>query len=154
MRLGKIDWAYKFIEKYKSNLPSYTRENTYNFSLARIYINNKEYSKLLDLLHQVEFEDLNYALIGKAMQASAYYELDELDALDSYLDSFKVYINRNKNIPVDRKKSYQNFIRYIKKLTRMIPGDKAAKEKLRLELMENRKNTRNYEWLMEKVEEL
>ena len=44
------------------------------------YQNN--FDKVLSLLRDVEYEDIGYNLISKAILIITYYELDELDALD------------------------------------------------------------------------
>lgn len=154
LRVGKLDWAETFIEEYSAFLPADSRENAYSFNLARVYRYQQKYDKVLKLLRNVEYEDTGYNLISKAILLITYYELDEFDALDSFSESFRVFLNRHKNISVDRRQSYLNLIRFVRKLIRMVPGDKASVRKLRLELEENRAQTVNFEWLMEKTAEL
>lgn len=152
LRLGKLDWAEKFVENYKSYLNQNTRENTYTFNLARVYRYQKKFNKVLVLLQSVDYEDIIYNLISKAMLVITYYELDEVDTLDSFLESFRVFLNRNKNVPY--RKNHLNLIKYTRRLTRLAPGDKAAIQKLREEINLERAVTVNHEWLLEKLDEL
>lgn len=154
LRLGKLDWAENFVQTHRLHLPEETRENTYSFNLARVYLYQKKYDRVLDLLRNVEYEDIGYNLISKTMLTITYYELDEIEALDSFLESFRMFLNRHKNIPQQRRQSYLNLLKYVRKMTRLAPGDKAARDKLRTELVANRSVTVNYEWLVEKLEEL
>ncbi|MBK7936040.1 MAG: hypothetical protein IPJ82_02745 [Lewinellaceae bacterium] len=154
VRLGKLDWAESFVDTYKDYLPVDTRENTYTFNLARVYLYQKKYDKVLDLLRDIEYEDIGYNLISKAILTITYYELDEHDALDSFTESFRVFLNRHKNLPQQRRRSYLNLLKYVRRLTRLAPGDKDAIGKLRDEITRDKAVTVNHEWLLEKLAEL
>ena len=154
LRLGKLDWAEQFIEKYKKYLPLETQQNTYTFNLARVYRYQRKFDKVLGLLRNLEYEDIGYNLISKTMLINAYYELEEQDALESFMESFRVFLNRNKNIPQNRRKSYLNLLKYVRKLTRVTPGDKDAINKLRDEIIREKANHVNHEWLLKKIAEL
>ncbi len=154
LRLGKIEWAEDFIEKYKQYLPADTRENTYTFNLARLYRYQRKFDKVLALLHNLEYEDIMYNLLSKTMLINAYYELEEQDALESYMESFRVFLNRHKNIPQQRKKNYLNLLKYVRRLTRITPNDKTALAELKTEVIREKANHVNHEWLLEKISEL
>jgi hypothetical protein len=151
LRLKEFGWVEHFVLEYKKYLNPSIRENTYNFAMARVYFHQKKYSEILDKFAQVEFGDMNYSLIGKSILAMTYYEEDLYGLLDTHLDSFKVFMNRHKDIPTDRKLGFANFIKYMKRLMKIMPRDREAKEKLRAEILENKASVRNYEWLLEKV---
>lgn len=154
LRSGKVDWAEQFIYKYKNRLPSESRENTFSFNMARVFRYQNKFDKVLTLLQNIEYEDVGYNRIAKAMLIITYYELDEYDALSSFVESFRVYLNRHKNIPQQTRKGYLNLIKYVKRLTGIIPGDKKAIEKLKQDILAEKPSTVNAEWLLEKVEEL
>lgn len=154
LRLGKLDWAEHFAENYKQYLPTDNRQNTYTFNLARVYLYQKKYEKVLSLLQDIEYEDIGYNLISKAILTITYYELDEQSALDSFTESFRVFLNRHKNLPVQWRRSYLNLLKYVRRITRLVPGDKAAIEKLRGEITRDKATTVNHEWLLEKLGEL
>lgn len=154
LRLGRLDWAEDLIREYAPMLPTDSRENTRTFNLARVYRYQQQYDKVLQLLRDVEYEDTGYNLISKAMLLITYYELDEWDALDSHIDAFRTFLRRHKNIAADRRLMYLNLIRFTRKLTRLQPGNKAHAASLRAEIEADRASTVNYEWLMEKLQEL
>ncbi len=154
LRMGKLDWAESFIEKFKGYLPSDNRQNTYTFNLARVYGYQHKYDKVLSLLRDVEYEDVGYNRISKVMQVIAYYELDETDALESFIESFRVFLYRDKKMPQQRRTLYLNLIKYVRRLTRLTSGDKVALEKLRQEIEREKESTVNHEWLLEKIAEL
>lgn len=153
LRLGKFDWAEKFVEEYQNSLPEAFRENAYTYSLAQVYFYQKKHEKVIQLLQTVEYEDFNYNLGSKAMLLATYYEMDELEPLYSLFESFRAYLNRHKDIPPQRRKNYANLIKFTKKLTKMLPGDKKAIDKLKEEIKAT-KNIASSGWLKEKIAEL
>jgi hypothetical protein len=153
LRLRKYDWTQKFIEESKNKLPPTSKENAYTFNLARLYWYKKEHDKVISLLQEIEYEDIVYNLTSKAMLIATYYETDEIEPLYSLLESFRAYLNRRKDIPERWKKNYMNLIRFTKKLTRIIPGDNKALEKIKVEI-ENTEDITSLEWLKERIAEL
>ncbi len=155
LRVGKYTWTENFIREYSKYLPESMRDNAVSFNSAQLYFSQKKWDRVIELLREVEYEDFTYNLNSKTMLLSTYYEIDEIEPLFSLLDSFRTYLNRHKNIPAARRTPYMNLIRFTKKLARIIPGDKAAVEKLRKELDEMPTGTvANSKWLKEKLTEL
>lgn len=155
LRLDKLDWAETFVENFKHLLPPDTRENTYTFNLARVYRFQKQYPKVIDLLKNVDYEDIGYSLISKMMLLITYYELDEFDALNAFIDSFRIYLKRNeKKIPGPRRTSYLNLLKYMRLLLRLIPGDKAALRKLQQAIEKDKSLIVNHEWLLEILQQM
>jgi hypothetical protein len=153
LRLDKLDWAEQFVENFKHQLPPDSRDNTYTFNLARVYRFQQQYSKVLDLLKNVDYEDIGYSLISKMMLTITYYELNEFDALNAYIDSFQIFLKRKeKKIPAQRRNAYLNLLRYVRQLIRLVSGDKVAQEKLRLAIEKDKSLTANHEWLLEKLD--
>ncbi|MEM6317653.1 MAG: hypothetical protein AAF960_08280, partial [Bacteroidota bacterium] len=133
--------------------PQEFRENAVTYNTATLYFYQKKYDKVIQLLNQVEYEDLAYNLNSKLMLIAVYYETDEIEPLYSLFESFRVYLNRKKEITQDHKKFYTNFIKFTKKLTKVIPGDKRVIDKLKSEIGET-KGIANLKWLKEKIAEL
>ncbi|MEZ4917625.1 MAG: hypothetical protein R2792_00855 [Saprospiraceae bacterium] len=152
--LGKIDWAEQFIQQNKVHLPPATRENTYAFNLARVYRFQGRFKDVLELLRDLEYEDIGYSLLSKRMVVMTYYDLDELDALESFIESFRVFLNRHKDIPSQRRKSYLKWLKYVRQLTRLVPNDREKRNQLRQEILDKKAVIGNAEWLLEKLDEL
>jgi hypothetical protein len=153
LRLGEYEWIEDFIFQYKEKLTENYRENAFTFSLAQLYFYRKEFDKVIELLREVEYEDFTYNLNSKVMLLFTYYEMDEIEPLYSLFESFRVYLNRHKAIPEQRKNNYKNLIKYTKKLTKVMPGDKKAIEKLKKEVQETPKIA-SKGWLKQKIAEL
>ncbi len=153
LRLGEYDWTEHFINEYQSNLPDSFRDNAVNYNLAQVYFYQKKYDEVIKLLQEVVFEDFTYNLNSKVMLLLTYYETDEIEPLYSLFESFRTYLNRHKDIPLSRRQSFTELIKYTKKLTKLIPGDKKSIQKLRAEV-EQAKNVASHGWLLEKIAEL
>lgn len=152
-RLKKYNWAEIFIKTFQDKLPDEERENTVNTNLATVYFYQKKYFDVISTLQAVEFPDVIGNFNAKAILLATYFELNEDNLLLSAIESFRVYINRHKTVSPERKQLYLNLIKFVKKLTEIIPRDKKAIQKLKEELEET-KNVASRNWLLEKVEEL
>lgn len=154
LRLKEYNWVEYFIEEYKNKLPEAYRDNVYTYHKAQLYFYTKEYGKVLQLLQEIEYDDLTYNLGAKSMLLAVYYETDEMEPLYSLLDSFKVYLNRQKKkLPASTVSNYSNLIKFTRKLINLSPGQKSAIEKLKKEVSET-KSVASAMWLSQKIEEL
>ena len=153
LRIGEYNWAERFINQYSLMLPEHLRENSLSYNLAQVYFFQKDYDRVLEKLRNVEYDDVSYNLGSKAILLATYYETDEIEPLYSLCDSFRAYLNRHKDIPLNRRKNYANLIRFTKKLTRIMPGDTKSIDKLKHEISTT-KNIASLNWLKEKIAEL
>ncbi len=153
LRLEKFSWAEEFILKYIKRINPKYQENVTTFNMARLHWYQKNHSKVIELLREVEYDHLGYNLKSKTMLLTTYYDTDEIEPLYSLLESFRTFLNRHKEIPQHRKSLYINLIRFTKKMVNTAPNDKKAIEKLKKELEET-KSLANKDWLLEKLAEL
>lgn len=153
LELGHYDWSENFVITYQDQLPEEFRQNAVTYNLGQIYFYKKDYLKVIEQLRNVEYEDLAYNLDSKTMLIFTYYELDEIDPLYSLFESFRVYLNRHKDIAPQRRKRYLNLIRFTKKLTKTRPGDRKNLDKIRTE-MESTDGIVGQKWLREKLAEM
>jgi hypothetical protein len=150
LRLSEFEWVENFIYNYNPLLDQKFRENALTFNLAQLYFYKKDYSGVIRQLSQVEYEDMTYNLNSKTLLMASYYELDEIEALGSLLDTFRVYLSRNKELPATRRKHYLNTISIVRKLSRIVPGDQKEIEKLRREV-ETTQGVVSKNWILEKL---
>jgi hypothetical protein len=107
----------------------------------------------MEVLRSVEYSDVTYALGAKTILLRIYYEQSEYMALDSLIDSFKIYLRRNKQISKNLQKEYNNFLNLVKKLTTIRPGDKKALAEFKERVLASSYNTPK-KWLKDKIAEL
>jgi len=153
IKLNQFDYVNEFIKKYSSSLPPHLQENAETYNLARLYYAQKQYKKVLELLHNVELTNISYALGAKTILIGTYVALDEYRALESLLISFRIFILRNKLLSKNAKQGYLNFLKFTKKLISLAPYDKKAKEKLRKDIA-NTKNLMVRDWLLEQLDNI
>ena len=154
LRAGEDQWVEDFIRNYSNKLNPDFRENAVKFNMARLHHYRKEYEQVIPLLNEVEFTDFSYSLGAKALLLATYYELGELDALHSFLDSFQVYLNRHKkSLPENRRQNYLNLVKYVRRISNIMSGDLESIEKVETEINKQGKIA-DRNWLIEKIGEL
>jgi len=152
LRTGNFDYAEQFVEDYQDQLHPKERTSSVAFSLARIHFYRKNYGKVIELLQEVEMNSVLYTLSSKTILLLSYYELDEFDALDSFINSFKVYLNRERSITTRKKGTYKNLLKYVTKLINLRSSDQAGLKKLKTEV-EAATGVGSKPWLLQKIEE-
>ena len=150
LHVKAFDWVEQFIQSYTDRLPKENQDNARNYNLAKVYFHQKDYEKVIEQLREVEYKNLVYALGGKLMLLKTYYELNELNALDSLIDSFRVYLRRNKLISREVRQQYMNVLRFVKKLSTVLPGDKELLIKTKQQIV-SCKALASKQWLLDKV---
>lgn len=150
-RIKDFKWAEWFIEEYKGKLDEKYRDNAVTFNLARVYYYEKEYDKVKRFLRDVQFNDLTYELSAKSMLIATYYDTDDYEPLYSLLESFNMFLNRNKKtIPDQKLHLHKMLIKFVKKLMNIRPSDQKAVQKLKLEI-ENAGDIPDKQWLLDRV---
>lgn len=153
LRVEEFTWAENFIYEYAKYVDEKYRNNAFEFSLARLEFYRKSFNKVLEHLNKVTFEDIWYNLGSKTILLTTYFELNELDALESLLQAFKMFIKREKSLTNDRKETYLNLVKFTNQLIKIHPKDKIKLEKLKAEIEET-KGVVSKPWLLEKVDSL
>ncbi|MEZ4826502.1 MAG: hypothetical protein R3C61_09440 [Bacteroidia bacterium] len=78
-------------------------------------IMKKQYHQALPLLSQVSYTDVYYHLSAKAMMLKIYFEMEEDLAFESLLDTFRIFLNRNRTISAYQRTVHKNLIRFARK---------------------------------------
>ena len=151
--VGEFEWIEQFIQEYAQYLPAGTRENARTFNLAYLFFYQKSYSKVLELLQNVEYNDVVYVLGSKIILIQTYYEINEVLALESLIDSFRIYLRRNKVISKNLQREYINYLGFVKKLTISSGLEKKELLKFREKVMATTSPTHK-KWLLEKIDNI
>ncbi len=150
IRIGEFDWIEELIKTHNHRLPSGFRDNAITFNLAVVHFHKKEYKKVIELLREVEYQDLFYALDGKWLLIKTYYELDELEAMEALLESFRIFLLRHRLISKTKQRQYLNTIRFVKKMNRLPGQSETEIEKLHKKVQEAN-DIAEKKWLLEKI---
>ncbi len=127
--VGEWDWALAYLREFEVYLPPRDRDNIFRYNLATYHFRKREYGKALELLRHVEMRDILENFDVRRMMVRMYYELGEIQALESLLDSFDIYLRRHKEGGYHRE-MYRNFVRFLKKIIAPVERKRGEKEKL------------------------
>lgn len=150
--LGEFDWVKKFIDEYHSFLEKKFREGAYNFNMALYHFRREEYGEAMGLLQKVGSDDLLNNLNARRMLLRIYYDLGEMDALESLIGSFQTYIYRKKGIGYHRE-LYLNLVRFTRRLLKINPSERSQVENLEADIKAV-KDLPEKSWLLEKLSTL
>lgn len=153
LHIRELTWAENFIRDYTHRLPKNDQDNALNFSLAHVYYYQKKYDQVIELLREVEYQSIAYSLGSRMLLMRTYFEQRVDQALDSLIDSYSIFLRRNRLISKEVKIQYQNMLRFTRKLFLLAPYDKKGIEKTRLEI-EKCKSLTAKKWLLEKADEM
>ena len=176
LRLAEFEWTENFIWNYKEKLHPNFRDVAFDYNLASLHYEKKEFAKALRALNQFndalkkvsdpDFNDTFYNLDSRTMFLKIYYESDEDDTLRTTIDSFKSYLLRNKKLSERQRKIYLNLLKYTNKLNHLRqkflinPNIKNMRSSIRYSIkglkndIQLDKNIVNLSWLQLRLEEL
>lgn len=152
-RNEEYDWAEQFVVEYASYLNANSRANSVSFSMARIKFYRADFEQVIDILREVEYETVFFNINSKLLLLFSYYEIGEVDALDSLINAFKVYLNREKSLSADRKKRYNQLLSFVKRIANVNPRDQKKIASIKAKLQDT-KGVLNKSWLLDKLTEL
>ncbi len=148
LRLDKSNWVRQFLDDYKPFLHPKDRESVYAYNLATYYFRMKDFDNAQRLFSRADFGDPFTNIGAKAMLLKIYTETNAHDAIESFMDSFQVYVQRQKDLSYHQI-DYLNFIKTVRKM-RHNSIDKTKLAALREEVT-TMKNIVEKDWLLEKL---
>jgi hypothetical protein len=146
LKIGEMDWAATFLDEYKPFLPPQDREMIFKYNKALYFFRKNDYTSAMSLLQVVNLREVLFNLDARRLLARIYFELNEITALDSLIESSKIYLHRQKGIGYHRE-MYLNFFKILEILLKT-----ASKKRAILRgLIEETKYLAEREWLLEKL---
>jgi hypothetical protein len=149
IKIGETTWAADFLNDFKEKLPVKERENLFRYNLAHLHFRKNNYPKAMELLRDVHLKEALQNLDARRMLMRMYYETGEYAALDSLLESFKIFIHRQKNLGYHRE-NYLNLVKITRKLLQTDLKSRKANDKLRKEIEETMALTER-DWLLSQL---
>lgn len=137
IKVNQYDWAKNFIDEYQKYLPFMAQNSMVRYCYARLAFHKKDFKEvvqLLDFESMIEMPDTILAMRAKSIKLRAYYELEEIELLDSALNAFRVLIHRNDIFSKGQKVLSQNFINFMFRLINIKSGDQKKKQKLQKDI--------------------
>lgn len=152
-KLKEYNYAFQYIEKNGKKLPAELQNSIIAFSKAKLFYEEKKYDNVIEILRKEQYEDLTFNLNSKVLLVKTFYEKKEIQFLDSYLETFRIYILRNKKMNTALKKTHQDFIKIIHKLIKLEFANEKEMEIFKNKISNN-KNLPDKLWILEKLDEV
>lgn len=152
--LGKIEWAEKFISRYKLMLDPKHSSFAVNFAYGVLYYGSKEFNKALEALSMINIEYSARKQQVKNLMLVIYCETGELESALNIIDASKHLLKADKQIPDGRKRTFTDFLKYTAAYIKLrLYPDKTGAGVLKQKL--DRSPYFIYkEWLLNELEEL
>jgi len=145
----KYQWAIDFITTYRKDLKLTSQVPLYHFCLGRIYYEQGSLEDSLKQLIKVDAKASYIFLGARVLQLKIYYELNEIDPLESLIESIRVYLQRSKDLAY-RKVHYSNIITFTKLLLQMPAMSKEEKMVFR-DRVRAAETFGEKDWFLEKI---
>lgn len=151
---GNAEEAKEFVDARKNEiLPVESRADAYNYSMARYHFYKLNFENVLKLLQQVNYFSVFYKIDSKKLLIQTFYEMNEMDSLDSAMNAFRVFIHRTAEVSELHKKNNRNFINLLYQLLPLRSGNAPKLDKLKT-VVKNTEGLAEREWLLQKITEL
>lgn len=153
LKQKQFDFATFFIDEYGKKLPKPHQQTTIAFNKAKLQYELKNYDAVISILQNVKNDDLTFNLSAKVLLVKTFYEKKEFQFLESFLESFRIFVLRNKEMNTASKKIHQDFIKIIHHLMKMeFAGNKEIESfKAKINATDNLPDKA---WILEKLEML
>ena len=150
LRMKEYQWGHDFIERWKDKLPETQRQGAWALNLARYYCETGHFDLAMPLLQEMNSDDVLHNLMAKTMLLRMYYDTGAHNALQSLLDSFEAYLRRKRQMGNQQYTAYRNTIRFVRKMSRLPPGQKKARHQLRSDIVAT-ELVAEKEWLLQRI---
>ncbi len=153
VKAGEVNFAEKFIERYKDLVPENERSNVVNHARAELEFVKDNFEEALEYLSIPKYNNISEKLRANNMYLRIYYELDRSDQFFYQIDSFKHFLKNVKSLSSNLIKVRQNFVKYILILYKIKLGEIKTDLSLLKKEIEGSQLV-NYRWLMKKLSKL
>lgn len=154
LRLKKFSWVEKFLEKWQNSIYPDHAENAYHYNYGMLFFYRKEYIKAQSHFHKVlqEYKDIFYGLNSRGYLLQIYYELQDINSLESLSNSFRIFISRHKEISDVKRQHYLSFLNHLSKMCDIPSNDSKKLNALRAKILEKEHKGMGVNWLLEKID--
>ncbi len=162
IRAGKFDYANSFIENYEQFLGEKIRTTAVRYCKAIICYELKNFDEAIDWLNgATKHSEIRYKIQWRYLSVKINFEKNkesswsDYEVLESFLDSFSIFLRRNEELSSSKKSIYMDFVKFTKQLMKMHPYnryDQADIEKLRGTIKNSR--TIGKQWLLEQLKKV
>jgi len=151
LELKEYKWVLNFMNEYRKELHTESRDNTGNYCYALYEFYTKRYDEAFKYLSKIKYDEHYLKIDVKILQLMLYFEMEQEDAFASSLESFRQFLANNNLIPQKRKIIFQNFQKYISKIESLKYNYDSVKKQMLVEKIIKDRSSINKKWLLEKI---
>ena len=115
----EFDWTERFIEDNRERLPAARRDNAYALNKAKFLYSLGRLDEAADLLITVTDSDVVYHLARVVLEVRIAYDQQDQEYTLNLLETFRLYVRRNRKMSTKDKRSYTNYTRFTKSLVNL-----------------------------------
>lgn len=116
---GNLKFAEEFKDEYIKYIFTDDKNDILAFCNANIAFAKREYAKALEILARINFSDVNQKFSLRNLSLKIFYESEMYEQALAGVDSYKQNLKREKTLPLEIIKLYNNFIILYKKLLKL-----------------------------------
>ncbi len=148
LKLREPEKAFALLEKFKKNLQSDIATETYNYNYCRVLYVQKDYTKALKIINQINISDELWSLNAKILHIKILYDIGSTELLETLLINLTTLIKRKKGIGYHG----QYFLKAIKSLRHLKDVNYKSKSEIkkRIENLEKHQYP-EYDWVIERL---
>ncbi len=115
-RLEEFGWIQAFLDRNEKEIRKSVGSNIYAYVRAFLDFSRGNHSEALRRLRDVEFTDVFYRTGHQSLLLRIYYELEDIEALEGLVQTFRRFLNRSRTMSERRKDYNRNFLSVLKLL--------------------------------------
>ena len=117
--LRELEWTEIFLERERPRLPAKQRDNAYALNKAAFLYAAGRLDEARDSLIFVDDKDEKYHATYVTLQVKIAYDKAETDYALNLLETFRLFLQRNKNMGGGSRDAYRSFVRLTKQLVNL-----------------------------------
>jgi Txe/YoeB family toxin of Txe-Axe toxin-antitoxin module len=150
-RVGKYEWAEKFINDFKGKLHEENRQNIVELAMAQLMFEKKDFTKTLEHLNKIKTEQIFFKIDVKILSLKSFYELGHYESAISLIESFRRMLTSSASLTEQYSRKNINFINAVNSLIKLRAGSADDTPEKLIEKINGYELLANKKWLMEKI---
>ena len=151
--LADAEFIEEFTDKFVRHLPRASRDNMKKFAMAHLYFARNEFERSLEQMLTIRYDLFGVKFYLKNLQMMIYYELNDHNSFILLLDSYRHFLNNNRSVTEDWKKTQTVLIKFLTRLFNL-KGNYDEYELKKLKQDVSSSLVLKKQWLLRKIEEL
>jgi hypothetical protein len=144
------EWAEQFLIDNQNSIRE-AKDDVWNLCQAQVFFAKGDYDGAINALNTAYFTNIYFKLDDRQLRLKVYYELNEIDVLDSFINSYKKFLFDNTDKIEERVlNGHRNFLAIVSKLLSLPYHSPPEREKLYTQFKEAGAMP-NKHWLEEKI---